>query len=292
MKQTNGTLIGQRSVRLAYFSYWPERQPKAVVILVHGIGEHSGRYKHVIEALVQRGYAVYTHDHRGHGASQGVRGHIEQFDYFVDDLHTLVQVARREQNTIPIFMVGHSLGGLIAVRYALRHQALLHGLVLSGPAIQVGDDVSPIMKKLARVLATVVPRLRIVPMTKAEHPLSRDPVVQELVNADPLMYKGKVRARLAYEILTSAIDALGRVDELALPVLIMQGDADRIVNAEGAKQLYHRISSEDKTLKLWPECRHEIFNELEKDEIIAFAADWLDAHVTRSLPQSAGHHTA
>ncbi len=286
MKHTTGTLIGQRSLRLAYASYEPEHQPKALIILVHGIGEHSGRYKHVIEAFVQRNYAVYMHDHRGHGASQGVRGHIERFDYFVDDLHALVELAREQHSGLPAFMVAHSLGGLIAVHYALRYQAILEGLVLSGPAIQVGDDVSPVIKKLSAVLAAVLPRLRIVPITKSDNPLSRDPVVAELVRADPLMDKGKVRARMGYEIMRSALNAVNRVGELTLPILIMQGDADRIVNPQGALHLYERVSSADKTLKLWPECRHEIFNELEKEEIIAFAADWLDAHAPRNLPES------
>ena len=129
MQYAKGMLIGRRAIRLMHGSWLPETQPKALAIVVHGYGEHMGRYKHVIEALVEHGYAIHSLDHRGHGDSTGVRAHVERFDYFVDDLHLLVQQAKAAHPGLPCFMVAHSMGGLIGTRYALRHQPGLAGLV-------------------------------------------------------------------------------------------------------------------------------------------------------------------
>lgn len=283
MQQVKGTLIGARSLRLVYASTLPEGTPRAIIVLVHGYGEHMGRYQHVITALTGRGYVVYTIDHRGHGESEGPRANVERFGYFVDDVHRLVLRARVEHPDLPLLMIGHSMGGLIAVHYALRHQSTLVALVLSGPALQIGDDVSPLIKKLSSVIARVAPSLPVTPASKSpESVLSRDPVVQELFDSDPLCYTGKVRARMGYELMKAAEEGRGRAAELRLPLLVMYGTQDRLVNPSGAKLLYERAGSADKTIRAWDDCRHEIFNELEKDDVIALMADWLDAHVPQS----------
>ena len=291
MKHVKGTLIGQRSLQLVYASFIPDTAPKAAVALVHGIGEHMGRYSHVVEVLVQRGYAVYSIDHRGHGESQGRRALVERFEYFVDDLRLLVDKMQAAHPELPVFMIGHSMGGLIAFHYAARFQHELAGLVLSGPALQV--DAPPHLRRVARVLGTLVPWLPVAPVAKGpESALSRDPRIQELFDADPLVYKKKVKAGMGYQLLKAVVEAQVLMAELKLPLLVMQGEADRIVNPAGAKRLYAEASSADKTLKLWAECRHEIFNELEKDEIIAFAADWLDARVPQPALRSAEPQSA
>lgn len=280
MQQVKGTLIGARSLRLVYASALPEGRPKALIVLVHGYGEHMGRYAHVVTALTGRGYVVYTIDHRGHGESDGPRANVERFAYFVDDVHQLVSRARAEHPELPLLMIGHSMGGLIAVHYALRHQSELAALVLSGPALQIGDDVSPVIKKLSRVIARVAPSLPVTPASKSpESVLSRDPVVQELFDSDPLCYTGKVRARMGYELMKAAEDGRARAAELRLPLLVMYGTHDKLVNPSGAKLVYERASSADKTIKAWDDCRHEIFNELEKDDVIALMVNWLDEHM-------------
>jgi alpha-beta hydrolase superfamily lysophospholipase len=257
-------------------------------VLVHGIAEHAGRYAHVAEALVKRGYAVYAVDHRGHGESQGVRALVDRFDYLVEDLHLLVRKASDAARGSPTFMIGHSMGALIALHYALRHQAELDGLVVSGAALQFGDAVSPVLKRLAGLIAALAPRL---PVTSghagAESVLSRDPAVQARFDADPLCYQGKHRARTGYELLMAAAAARARLEQLSLPLLIMHGAADTFTNPAGSQQLYERARSTDKTLKLWPECRHEIFNEPEKAEVIAFTLDWMDERVRRVEQQRA-----
>ena len=293
MQTARRTLVGQRSLRLVYATSLPDTDPKAVVVLVHGYGEHMGRYAHVVEALVQRGYAVYTIDHRGHGGSEGVRAHVEHFDYFVADLDLLVQKAQAAYPDLPLCMIGHSMGGLIAVRYALRYQEKLACLVVTGAALQIGNDASPLLKKLSWLIATVAPQLGVAGLKPGtESILSRDPTIQEAFDADPLCYKGKVKARMAYEMLSAGADTRKHMAQLTLPLLIMHGAEDKLTDPQGSVQLYEQARSADKTLKLWPGCRHELYNEPEKDEVIDFELGWLDEHVQRSQHALAALHPA
>ena len=284
MQHTQGTLAGYKALQLVYGEWLPEGEPKAVAVLVHGYGEHMGRYAHVISALVQHDYAVYAVDHRGHGASAGLRAHVERFDHFVDDLHLLVQHAERAHPHLARFMIGHSMGGLIATRYALRHQTDLAGLVLSGAALWIGDEVSPMLKRISSVLARVAPTLALTAATRGEESvLSRDPLIQEQFNADPHTYKGKLRARMGYEMMNAAQDARARMASLTLPLLIMHGADDRLTNPNGSRLLYEQAQSVDKALQLWPGCRHEIFNEPEQCEVMDYMIEWLDLRVPRKV---------
>ena len=285
MRYTKGSLIGQKGLRLVYGSWLPDEAPAALVFVVHGKSEHIGRYAHLIQALVQRGYAVYGVDHRGHGESDGLRCHVERFDHFVEDVHLVVRKAKSEHPGLPMFMVAHSMGGLIATRYALAHQPELAGLVLSGAALHIGDNISPFLKYSSAALAFLVPTLPITASSKEiESVLSRDPEVQALWDKDPLCYNGKLRARFGYELLRASRNTVTRLAELTLPLLIMHGTADKLTNPVGSTHLYKTARSTDKTLKLWDDCRHEIFNELNKVEVIALTCDWLDEHLRRLQP--------
>jgi acylglycerol lipase len=271
-----GMLMGRRSVRLVFTAWLPEGEPAAAVVLVHGYGEHRGRYRHVAEALVREGYAVYAADHLGHGESEGERAMVRRFDDFADDLHLVVGEARRAHQGLPVFVVGHSMGGLISLRYALRYQDELAGLVVSGAALYFGEDVSPWLRAVAGLLARFAPKYPVVRRgTGGESVLSRDPAVQALFDADPLCYKGPVLARFGHELDRAARLTRPRLGELTLPLLVMHGEADTFVNPKGSVELYQQARSADKTLKLWSGCRHEIFNELEKDEVIAALLSWL-----------------
>jgi acylglycerol lipase len=182
-------LIGARSLRLAYGTWLPPGEPKAIIVLVHGYGEHAARHRHVIEGLVGRNYGVYGIDHRGHGESEGTRAHVERFEYYVDDLRLLVKRAREAYANSPLFLLGHSMGGLIAVHYALRYQGELTGLALSSAALQVDDNVPAPLKILGRFISMVAPRCPLMAVNNgAESVLSRDPAIQEAFDADPLCY--------------------------------------------------------------------------------------------------------
>lgn len=279
MRHERGELVGAGGVRLSTGEWRAAdgSSPKAVVVLAHGYAEHVGRYAHVIAALVERGYAVVALDHRGHGHSDGPRAVVRRFDDYVDDLHLLVRRTATNHPALPLFLLGHSMGGLIAVRYALRHQADLAGLVLSGAALQVGDDVSPLAKRVGAVIARVAPNLPLIPARTGV--LSRDPEVERRFAADPLCYRGRTKARLAHELYRAGLEARAHLDRLTLPLLIMHGAADTLTNPAGSTLLHERARSPDKTLVLWPEFRHEIFNEPGGDAVIARLADWLDARI-------------
>jgi alpha-beta hydrolase superfamily lysophospholipase len=257
---------------------WGPVMPKAVVALAHGYAEHTGRYRHVIEALNGRGYAVFAVDHRGHGACRGRRASIRRFDDFVDDFHVLVERARTENPSGPLFVLGHSMGGLIATRYALRHQRNLAGLILSGAALIVGESVPIWQTRLLQLLSRVAPDLPMLPSTPGV--LSRDPEVERRFAADPLCYRGKVRLGLARELYLAARDARSHFAELSLPLLVMHGADDRLTSPRGSELLYQQARSAEKTLKLWPDDRHEIFNELDAEAVIGFMCDWLDGRST------------
>lgn len=254
---------------------WPVANPRAMVILVHGYGEHAGRYQHVAAALNAHGYTVTGIDHRGHGQSGGRRADVIRFDDFVDDLHSLVERIRQDNPNPPRFVLGHSLGGLIATRYVLRHQDELAGLILSGAAIIIGGSTPPLMRRLAPLAARLAPTL---PVMEPSRPgtLSRDPEIDRRWDADPLTYKGKLRARFGHQLQTAAIDTQRRLHELTLPLLIMHGASDHLTDPQGSILVHDRAQSADKTLILWPDLRHEIFNEPEQDEVIASTVQWLD----------------
>ncbi|MGB0389093.1 MAG: lysophospholipase [Ardenticatenaceae bacterium] len=274
---STGKLVGQLGLRLSYARWEPLGDPKAVVLLVHGYGEHMGRYLHVIEALNQRDIAVFALDHRGHGKSEGPRACVEKFEYFVHDLHLLLLKAKDAYPKQPFFMIGHSMGGLIATHYALGYEDQLEGLVLSGAALQIGDEVSALLKAISKYLAKFVPNWGI--LAGEENVLSRDPEVERRFKADPLCYNGKLKARMGYEMMIASQDAFARMSQLSLPLLIMHGTADRMTNPAGSQTLHQQARSQDKTLKLWPDHFHEIFNEPQKEQVITFMLDWLDKRV-------------
>jgi acylglycerol lipase len=274
------SFLGQENYRIVYQTLAPHTKAKAVVLVVHGNSEHQGRYFHVRQALCARGFMVYSYDHRGHGKSEGIQGDVRHFQDFLLDMQHMVKIIQADQPTLPLFMIAHSLGGLIATHYLLDHQDQFKGAVLSSPALDIGSDVPDFIKKLSPLVSKIAPLL---PITKSnnqkESALSRDLEVQRLFDADPLCYQGKIRARYGHELLRAAEALHGRGRDLVLPLLFQYGSEDKLVNPGPTKALFERVRSTDKTLREWKDARHELFNELERDETIAFVADWLEARV-------------
>jgi len=267
--------IGTGGVRLRGGAWLPDRPPRAVVVLSHGKDEHTGRYLHVIDALTGRDYAVYAHDHRGHGRSDGPRGVIVRFDDYVDDIHLLVEYGRSMHPDLPLFLLGHSMGGLIAARYALLHQGLLAGLILSGPALLIGEDVPEWKKQVMLLLGRIAPNQHL-PMSPPGT-LSRDPEIDELFLNDPLCYNEPTRVGFARALYLAVENTRPRGNELTIPLLLMHGAADTLTSPRGSEEVFHAVASPDKTLKLWPDNRHEIFNDLDKESVIAFMLAWIEA---------------
>jgi acylglycerol lipase len=266
-----------------YWQAWRDpAPPRANVVISHGAGEHSGRYERVALHLAAEGYAVYALDHRGHGRSAGRRALVDRLDNAAADLDKLVDIARREQPDVPVFMLGHSLGGTIALRYALRHQDRLDGLILSGPVAVI--DLPPAPQRgpsraVSGVVSAIVPAMPALAVDPAT--VSRDPAEVEAYRTDPLVHHGKLPVRTVTEI-ASATEALPeQVPRLALPLLLVHGSEDQLSPPDGSRMVYERASSEDKTLKIYDGLFHEVLNELAEDRarVLADVDTWLSEHV-------------
>ncbi len=249
--------------------------PKAVIAISHGMFEHQGRYLPLARALAGDGYAVYSVDHRNHGLSDGVKGKMTRFDVYVDDFDLLVTRIERDHPGVPIVVVGHSMGGLIAVRFALRAQARLAGLVLSGAALLVGEDLSRLQRSILNRLGRALPFVRMPKLPPGT--LDRDPAVEAAFAADPLSYHQAARLGFVRKIYLAAEATRPRAAELRLPLLVMHGGDDHLTSPRGSEALVREASSVDKELRIWPGARHEIFNDLGHEEVIATVLVWLDA---------------
>jgi acylglycerol lipase len=286
---------GHRNIAANQSTYWQAWLPldpaRAAVIIVHGLHEHSSRYAHVGIRLAAAGYAAYAADHRGHGRSGGRRGNIERMTSIVDDLSSFVLFAAQRHPGVPVFMVGHSLGGLIALHYATQPHAtqprvLLAGLVVSGPAVEVTAG-SALQRRLAGLLSELVPNLGVAALSTEQ--ISRDPAVVQAYHEDPLVYRGKIKARTGAEILAAMEGLPARLPRLALPLLLLHGTDDRICALTGSTMVHDTVSSADKTLHRYEGLYHEVFNEPEREQILTDLLRWLDQHLpTRSVPHSAG----
>lgn len=253
-----------------------ETSPKAVVILVHGIAEHSGRYAHVAEKLVNEGYVVYSFDHRGHGHSEGVRGYFDSFEQPVSDLEAYFKQIKATHPDTKIFLIGHSMGSLLTTMFTLRHQDELAGWVSSGSPLTLDETVPSLLISIGKALQGITPKLPFAGLDP--NAVSRDPATVQEHATDPLIYHGRVRVAMGIGIITHGQIVRESLNQLQLPILIMHGTGDTIAPPSGSKLLMERAGSEDKTLKLYDGLYHEIFNELERETVLADLLTWLNAH--------------
>lgn len=282
MKHSEGRLEvphskARGSSRLYQQSWSPDAQTRAVVLLVHGLGEHSSRYEHVANHLTRRGFAVYAFDHYGHGKSDGHAGFVERFSVYLDGVAAMLEKTQKEHPQQPLFLLGHSMGGLIAATFLLDHQAAFKAAVLSGPAIKSDQAPPALVIALIRLLSVIVPTLPLIQLDASG--VSRDQdVVNEYMN-DPLVHHGKLSARLLAEMSAAMNDILRRADEIKVPIMLLHGEADQLTSPSGSAELFEAIGSTDKTLKTYPGLYHEIFNEPEQDEVLSDMSRWLEAHL-------------
>jgi acylglycerol lipase len=274
VEHVEGRLAGSGGVEVYWQAWLPDGEPRAVVVIAHGAGEHSGRYPHVAERLVAAGYATHALDHRGHGRSTGRRALIDGMDRAVADLDAFVSLAGSRHPGRPLFLLGHSMGGCIALAYALRHQERLRGLLLSGVVARL--DAPAVLKVGMRVLSRVVPVLGVVAVDPAL--VSRDPAVVRAYRDDPLVFHGKLPARTVAEMSATADGFPAAVPALRLPLLVMHGGADAIVPVAASRMVHDRAGSADRTLTIYDGLHHEIFNEPEQAAVLAGVTGWLDAH--------------
>lgn len=255
----------------------PVSGARAIVYIVHGIGEHIGRYTHVAQYLNGRGYAVFGHDHRGHGRSEGERVMFESFAVPVRDLKTRIDEVRAKHPGLPLFLYGHSMGSLIATLYLQRHQGDVAGWISSGSPLWVDQAVSVPVRLLLRGLARIVPKLGAIPV-KADM-ISRDPAVVAAYNADPYVNHEKVKLGMAAAFNNAIGEARLGLTQIVIPTLILYGTGDTLTPPRGSEVLFDGIGSTDKERVPYHDLYHELHNEPEQGEVLARIGDWLDAHV-------------
>ena len=281
MNHQEGDFKGIRDLKIYYQCWLPEKDPKAVLFIVHGLAEHSGRYMNLVNHFVPLGYAIYGVDHIGHGKSDGLRVYVEQFEDFTDTLKDFSHMIRDWQPKKPLFLIGHSMGGLISSIFLLDHQDELSGAVLSGPSVKV-PDMSSVTILAGKLFSTLMPKLGLLAL-EADG-VSRDPAVVQAYLNDPLVYTGKITARLAAELLKAMKRAEVDASKITLPILIAQGSEDRLVDPDGAQMLHDTVGSVDKTLKIYDGLYHEIFNEPEHHKVLGDIETWLESrHKTSTI---------
>lgn len=273
MQHAEGQFRGLKDLNIYYQRWLPEGEPRAVLLLAHGYAEHSGRYMNLVNYFVPRGYAVFALDHRGHGRSEGPRARVDDFDEYVVDLKTFFDLVREEAAGQKVVLVGHSMGASVSVAFALRHQAELAALVLSGCVIAPSDP-----EKLAELAARTPPRV-----ADLSYALSRDPAVGETYRNDPLVtYRPPSETPAArQERPGSAAAAMQRpplyerAGEIKLPTLMMAGTGSPLGDGPRSEAFYEALGASDKTLKLYEGLLHEIFNEPEHPQVMRAMEAWL-----------------
>ncbi len=257
----------QGSEGTVFYRRWePEDPPARIVQIVHGYAEHGGRYAHVAEALVARGAVVYADDHIGHGRSDGERALITNFDHVLDDLHSLSQIARTEHPGIPLVLVGHSMGGLLSGRFGQRWPDEVSGLAFCGSVIGDWQWARDVLD------APELPHVEFDPLD-----VSRDPAAGASYAADPLVYHGQYKRGLLQAEVVALDQFAANIDKLTMPVAVLHGTEDPFVPYERSVQAVQDMPTDDVTIHLYEGGRHEVLNEINRDEVISDLASWIDS---------------
>lgn len=254
----------------AYFS--PQGEIKAVIVLIHGMGEHLGRYKHVVDFFMSLGYAVVGMDYRGHGNSQGKKGHSPAFQQLMDDTDLLVKNAHALFPGLPLIIYGHSLGGNIAANFVLRRQPVLKGLLITAPYFKLAFEPPSWKVAMSKIMAKILPALTL-PTGLELAALSRDQLVVDAYKNDPLVHD-KISAAFFTQVHTAGLYPIAHAAELKTKTLAMHGLADRITAHQGTI-IFAQNNPSMIELKLWDGFYHEIHNEKEKQQVFNHIAGWL-----------------
>ncbi len=263
-----------------YMQGWePEGKPRAIVCLIHGLGEHTGRYGHVGKALNDAGYALFGFDLRGHGQSGGSRGHIPSLDVALQDIHQFIGFQKQKFPDIPIFLYGHSLGGLFALAYTIQYSDGIKGVIVTGVALHSPLLDQKVKVVMAKVLGSLFPSM-IIPTGLDPVTISRNPdVVKNYIN-DPLVH-GKTSLGLGKTILDAVNLCFTNAKDFFLPLLVMHGKKDTLVYSSGSEEFARLVGEQnnDVTLKLWEGLYHEIHNEPEQVEVFKVMVEWMDGRL-------------
>ncbi|MCG6950656.1 MAG: alpha/beta hydrolase [Acidobacteria bacterium] len=275
MKTDQGWTKSADGNRLFWRRHSPEGDPRAALLIVHGLAEHTGRYVHVLDHFAEAGFDCWAHDYRGHGRSPGLRVHVDSFDEFLTDLAAVRTLVGEAQPDLPLFLVGHSQGGLITLRDALIHPTGLAGIVVSSPFLGVHPSAAPppALHMVANIVSTFVPKLM---FSKPAEPsaLSHDPAVPEAYINDPLV-SDTVSARWFTSVLRAHADTLARAPSLTLPTLVMQSGDDLLADPAATRRWVANAPDHLVDYVEWDGLYHEMFNEPEKEEVFDRMEAWL-----------------
>ncbi len=278
MQHISSSFQSEDCLRIHTEAWLPVADPKAVVVVVHGVSEHVGRYAHVAAALVDHGYAVYGYDHRGHGQSGGKRGYFETFEHLIDDLAHYLKIICTTQAGKPLFLLGHSMGALATLGYTLRTERYpITGAITTSIPLAIDDNLPNFVVAAARTINQVAPEAPLVSLDITG--MSRDPAVLATWTADPHVNLTLIPVRAMLGVVGTVRHIRAHFADISVPMLIMHGEGDRIVDMSGSVALFEGISSVDKTLKLYPELYHELVNEPERDMVLRHIITWLDERV-------------
>lgn len=262
-----------------YLQAWMPESPKASLLLVHGLGEHSGRYAPMVERLLESGVAVFTFDGRGHGKS--VDGKPDAFfasyrDY-LEDIDRLYEKVVGYFPSIPSFLFGHSMGGGLVAAYVIDYQPKAVGVILSSPAIKEAEGTSKLLIAVSGLISKWLPRLKALKLDATQ--ISRIPAEVQAYLTDPLNYIQPIPARTAHEVYQMMQSIQAKAASFELPVLVVHGTADGLTNPKGSELFMGKAQSEDKTLKLFPGAYHELIHDLESEEMIQTVVEWIKERV-------------
>ncbi len=277
IEHAEGAFEGSQGIRLYYQNWRPEQvAPRAVIVISHGFGEHSGRYGNVVRYLVPRGYTIYALDHRGHGRSPGRRGHINRWAEYREDLRAFVSFVKNEEPGFPLFLYGHSMGGLIALEYVLRYPEGLRGVVASAPLLGP-PGVSRVLTAMSHIASRIWPSFSLRTGGDAGV-LSRAPGVIAALEADPLAH-GRASARLGTEITAATAWTQAHAPDLRVPVLLLHGTADRLTPPAATRRFFENVRITDKELYDLEGVYHEPHNDLDHEQVLASIEGWIQRHL-------------
>jgi alpha-beta hydrolase superfamily lysophospholipase len=273
MQHLESKFIAYGGLPLYYQAWRPDAPPRASLIIVHGLSEHSDRYMNLVNALVPEGIAVYAFDHRGHGRStKNLVAHVNDWSEYRGDVRAFVELVTEQENKIPLFILGHSMGGLITANYVLHHPQGLSGVILSAPPL--GDVGVPLWLRLLGRLVSVVKPDAVFKSGLELSGISRDSDVIEAYNNDPLIH-GKITARWSVEFFKAIEWTRDHAVEFPLPLLIIHGDADQLVPIAGSRAFFDKIQQGDKSYITYEGGYHESLNDIHYEQVVADIKNWL-----------------
>lgn len=275
MKHTNFKFNISEGSELYAQEWQPESDIQGVICLIHGMGEHSGRYDHMAQTLNQAGYVLLSYDQRGHGKSFGQRGHTRSYETLLNDINDFCSVALQRFPNLPVFLYGHSLGGNLVLNYVLRRQPKFAGVIVTSPWLWLSDEPSALLRLLASFLNKLWPTYSMSSGLEL-NALSRDPMVVNAYRTDPLVHD-RISVRLFVAVNQAGHWAIDNAAQFKLPLLLMHGGGDRITSVEATKLFASHIQK-NCTLKIWPDLFHELHNEPEKEEIMSYLIGWVKSH--------------